>query len=204
MYFLCNGFVIVLGLNHKMKKLSTFLFLILFIFSSPSFADQLSFDKKCKEVSYITEDGYKKYKVVCGKTLRCNGTTYTINLEDQFINISRGEDQWEINIVGDYVSGIFYYAIYQKNNEYYFDVITSNLDKQINRIYGEGNIRDFKEILRILKKIDRNISVFDKYVTVPSKRNRNDEIEKRKLDTILEFISTLKNKDEINQKCWSS
>ena len=82
--------------------------------------------------------------------------------------------------------------------------ITSNLDKQINQIYGEGNIRDFKEILRILKKIDRNISVFDKYVTVPSKRNRNDKIEKQKLDTILEFISTLKNKDEINQKCWSS
>ena len=186
-----------------MKKLSTFLFLILFIFSSPSFADQLSFDKKCKEVSYITEYGKKKYKVVCGKTLRCNSTTYTINLEDQFINISRGEDQWEINIVGDYVSGIFYYAIYQKNNEYYFDVITSNLDKQINHIHGEGNIRDFKEILRILIKIDRNISPFDKYVTVPSKRNRNDKIEKQKLDTILEFISTLKNKDKINLKCWS-
>ena len=190
-----------------MKKLSTFLFLILFIFSSPSFADQLSFDKKCKEVSYITEDGYKKYKVVCGKTLRCNSTTYTINLEDQFINISRGEDQWEINIVGDYVSGIFSYYIYEnpkEHDEYFFDVLTSNLDNQINNIYGEGDSWEFKKILRKLQKIDRNISVFDKYVTVPSKRNRNDKIEKQKLDTILEFISTLKNKDEINQKCWSS
>ena len=88
------------------------------------FADQLSFDKKCKEIAYEAENGKKKYKVVCGKTLRCSDTTYTINLEDQYISVSRGEDHWEINVVGDFESGIFYYAIYEnsiKNNEYFFE-----------------------------------------------------------------------------------
>ena len=42
MYFLCNGFVVILVLNHKMKKLSTYLLLIFLSFSVSSFAEDIS------------------------------------------------------------------------------------------------------------------------------------------------------------------
>ena len=190
-----------------MKKLFLYIFLVL-MFCNVGFADQLSFDKKCKETSYITEDGKKKYKIVCGKTLECDdGSTNTINLEHQVMGVTRGEDYWDLYVVGDYQSGIFSYYIYEnseENDEYYFFVLTSNLDNQINKIYGEGDHWDFIEILKILKNIDsKNVSAFDKYVSIPSERNRNYQIEKEKLNAIIEFISTLKNKDKINLKCWS-
>ena len=44
------------------------------MFCNPGFTDQLSKDGKCKRVSYITEDGYKKYKVICGAKLSCDST----------------------------------------------------------------------------------------------------------------------------------
>ena len=187
-----------------MKKLFLYIFLVL-MWCNAGFASQ-----DCKEVSYITEDGYKRYKTVCGSTLSCDSSTerygirYTFDFKDQYMTRSiEGQDDGGIYIVGSITSDIFTYQIYEdkENNKYLFNVMTSNLDNHFDIIWNEGDRWDFKKVLNILQKIDRNISSFDEDVTVPPKRGRNDEKEKQKFDAIIEFMSTLKNEYRINQKC---
>jgi hypothetical protein len=85
--------------------------------------------------------------------------------------------------------------------------MTSNLDNHFDIISNTGDRWDFEKILRILSRIDSNISTFDKFVTVPSPkddywRKRDDKKEKEKFAAILKFISTLHNREKIiKQKC---
>ena len=191
-----------------MKKLTLYIFLVLIVCSA-GFASQ-----DCKEVSYITEDGYKRYKTVCGATLMCDSSTkrygisYTFDFKNQYMTESiEGRDDWGTYIVGSINSEIFTYGIYEDKNSkeifdnYIFYVMTSNLDNHFDIISNIGDSFDFRKILRTLKSIDRNVSSFDKYITVPSKRGRNDEKEKEKFDAILEFMSTLKKENIVNLKC---
>ena len=194
-----------------MKKLSLYIFLVL-MFCNTGFTDQLSKDGKCKRVSYITEDGYKKYEVVCGAKLSCDSThekrsiNFTFDFKNGTMVESRKDrEDWLTNIVGDLKSGIFTYGIHKGSsvgmNEYIFYVMTSNLDNHFDMIFKRGNFVDHKKILRILKKIDRNISSFDEYITVPSSRNRNDDKEKEKFNSMVEFMSNLKDWYTENLKC---
>ena len=85
--------------------------------------------------------------------------------------------------------------------------MTSNLDNHFDIISNTGDRWDFEKILRILSRIDSNISTFDKSVVVPSPKGdffqkRDDKKEKEKFAAILKFISTLHNRENItNQKC---
>ena len=190
-----------------MKKLSLYIFIV-FMCCNPGFTDQLSKDGKCKRVSYITEDGYKKYKVICGAKLSCDSTdekrsiNFTFDFKNGTMVESRKDrEDWLTNIVGDLKSGIFTYGI-QKNlsngvNEYTFYVMTSNLDNHFDIIVKRGSTFDHKKIIRILKKIDRNISEYE-FITVSS---NNDQKEKEKFDSIVEFMSNLKDGYTENLKC---
>tara|TARA_B110000483_G_C17949540_1_gene447733 strand:+ start:176 stop:766 length:591 start_codon:yes stop_codon:yes gene_type:complete len=193
-----------------MKKLFLYIFLGL-MFCNVGFADQLSKDGKCKRVSYITVDGFKKYKVVCGAKLSCDSKyeKSSINFTFDFKNGTMVESRkdrkdWLTNIVGDLKSGIFTYGIHKSSsdgmNEYVFYVMTSNLDNHFDIIIKEGNALDYNKILRILQKIDGNISRYE-YITVPSNRNRNNQKEKEKFDSIFEFMSNLKDWQTENLKC---
>ena len=82
-------------------------------------------------------------------------------------------------------------------NEYTFYVMTSNLDNHFDIIVKRGSTFDHKKIIRILKKIDRNISEYE-FITVSS---NNDQKEKEKFDSIVEFMSNLKDGYTENLKC---
>ena len=195
-----------------MKKLFLYIFLVL-ICCNPGFTDQLSKDGKCKRVSYITEDGYKKYKVVCGATLSCDSTyekrsiNFTFDFKNGTMVESRKDrEDWLTNIVGDLKSGIFTYGIYQDPNDrhnYFFYVMTSNLDNHFDIIVKKGNPLNFTAIKIKLRNIDRRISQFEKFITVPpiNYGTRNDKIEKEKFNTIVEFMSGLFSVKTENLKC---
>ena len=91
--------------------------------------------------------------------------------------------------------------------EYIFKVVISNLDNHFDIITNTGSEMDFSRIKRTLRRIDSNISTFDKFVTVPPPkgdfgRKRDDKKEKDKFAAIFKFISTLHNRENItNQKC---
>ena len=168
-------------------------------------------NQECKEVSYITEDGYKRYKTVCGATLLCDSKVEKYGIKFFFdfkngtmIESRKDRNDWETNIVGSINSEIFTYGIYVGSGDMYshiFYVMTSNLDNHFDIITKKGTIFDFKEILSTLQKIDRNISSFDEYLTVPYKNKRNEEKEKEKFDAIVEFMTTLKGQNTENLKC---
>ncbi len=194
----------------KMKKLSLYVFLVL-MWCNVGFAEQ-----DCKQVPYITEEGFKRYKEVCGATLLCDSSArryaikYTFDFKDQYMTKTEDYNVWGTYIVGTRTSGIFSYGIYkdtQEINDYFFFVMTSNLDNHFDIISNTGDRWDFEKILRILSRIDSNISTFDKFVTVPSPkddywRKRDDKKEKEKFAAILKFISTLHNREKIiKQKC---
>ena len=56
----------------------------------------------CKQVPYITEDGFKRYKEICGATLSCDSSTrryaiaYTFDFKNQTMATSQeGVDSLE-------------------------------------------------------------------------------------------------------------
>ena len=101
-------------------------------------------NQECKEVSYITEDGYKRYKTVCGATLLCDSKVEKYGIKFIFdfkngtmIESRKDRNDWETNIVGSINSEIFTYGIYVGSGDMYshiFYVMTSNLDNHFDII----------------------------------------------------------------------
>ena len=121
----------------------------------------------CRQVPYITEDGFKRYKEVCGATLFCDSSyrkydiIYIFDFKNKTMSATEGvlsgrnEQSWSVNIVGspDLEFGVFAYYIGKQSNEYgfskyIFTTIWTNLDNKFLISRATGDSFEFKEIKR--------------------------------------------------------